>query len=1118
MNRLPATRSLSELIPTGREGGSEFARIVDLLLFYESRHNGGTINLFSDRSGDWNGLDSFGSPDLRKRGKTGFQYKFFPSPLSNQHRTEIENSLKKARGGHKESKITKWIVVTPDDLIESSTKKGGGDVSWFNGLTKRLALPFKIEHWGHTKLQGLFLRSSELCLYYYPELVVDGMARKTAIATIREQYNSVLHNKFGRIEFVGMSVRKEEASRGVRISDIYIPLTTVAEGTEPTDQVSPRTNPLDFLSPGRRSMILGDPGSGKSTLLRFLALVGQNSDLQARCGAKGDNRLPILVTLRLYADELKSNFNLPIVDFIVRTLQAEFSNPDITVDFLRFYLETGQAILLFDGVDELPDTRFKLTVRDRVQALAVAFPGNSIIVTSRIVGYEAEARFAGDCPFDHSQVAPLREPEIRQFCYEWHAARVDDIRERGRMVEDLMAVLSDPDNHAIHELACNPLLLTIIVLVHRIDAVLPDQRVLLYQKCVETLLITWHTWKYRASAPKKPDREDRRNLRRMEAIAEWMHNRAGLDGREQRAVAPFDDLVSMLSAHIREIERWPADKGEPEDEAADFLSFVRQKAGLLVEAGPELYSFVHLTFQEYLAARHIITRSEARGGDTFVWQVLKDRIDQPRWNEVARLLVAARDSEESQRNLIGRILGAADAEHSVTISALVGGLLLDRVPAAEERRSDILCSILISIGANPNEALILIPTLCTLSTRPDNVASILASMSRAWESLSGRDQRLALVLAACVTPLPGPDLAPWLSKLQEEGRENASLANFLLLDDVSIEMASSDRWRGLAQLAMRLAFSQPETNAVAAALCSTYPDPLSVILGLQLACFLSSGPFEDFTANILILFDFNKRIEHPWWITNPEGSRKNKQDTRAEARQLARELIESIVGSIEVIRKRSRSDEMSDVLDSMRRNESLSGTLYRAIHERDGTQERDSKFFWSELEKNKAIQDDLLNALVSGLRLKPGPIWWEAIRTRLIPRLAQRRLFLKSDPVTELRLNPTDGSTQKLVAVWLMIDTWLYLNNGYDQIEDSPMASLANASREVSDPIVKFFYLFRATVQGDRQAGERLRSLLKSPSRPLYEILALAGWVEGGRSANQSLRRHGRGRRSPPAG
>jgi hypothetical protein len=131
MSRLPANRSLSEILPKGREGGNEFARIVDLLLFYDARHSGETINLFSDRSGDWNGLDSFVSSGQRIRENVGYQYKFFPSPLSPNHRTEIEAALKKAASAQEKTAIKKWIIVTPDDLSESSRRKNGGDVTWF---------------------------------------------------------------------------------------------------------------------------------------------------------------------------------------------------------------------------------------------------------------------------------------------------------------------------------------------------------------------------------------------------------------------------------------------------------------------------------------------------------------------------------------------------------------------------------------------------------------------------------------------------------------------------------------------------------------------------------------------------------------------------------------------------------------------------------------------------------------------------------------------------------------------------------------------------------------------------------------------------------------------------
>ena len=286
--RLPETRSLSQILPKGTEGGKEFARIVDLLLFHEARRTGRNLSLFSDASGDYNGLDSFAGEVFRRDGVTGYQYKFFPSPLSQEHLTAIKDSLSAAAkaGKGKKRKLTKWVLVTPDDFTESARKKDGGDVSWFVGLKNDLKLPFEIEHWGHRQLQALFIDTRSLCLFYYPELVADGRISRSTIEGIRKPYDETLLQLYRRIEFVGMSVYKPEATRGVPMEDIYIPVSTVPNSTAWDDDSTPRTNPLAFLGQGRRQVILGDPGAGKSTLLRFLALVGRSSALQRRCEAK----------------------------------------------------------------------------------------------------------------------------------------------------------------------------------------------------------------------------------------------------------------------------------------------------------------------------------------------------------------------------------------------------------------------------------------------------------------------------------------------------------------------------------------------------------------------------------------------------------------------------------------------------------------------------------------------------------------------------------------------------------------------------------------------------------------------------------------------------------------
>ncbi len=57
--RLPEVKTLYEILPKGAQGGKEFARIVDLLLFHEARRTGANLMLFDDSAGDYLGLDSF---------------------------------------------------------------------------------------------------------------------------------------------------------------------------------------------------------------------------------------------------------------------------------------------------------------------------------------------------------------------------------------------------------------------------------------------------------------------------------------------------------------------------------------------------------------------------------------------------------------------------------------------------------------------------------------------------------------------------------------------------------------------------------------------------------------------------------------------------------------------------------------------------------------------------------------------------------------------------------------------------------------------------------------------------------------------------------------------------
>ena len=685
LKHLPETQSLSKILPPGKEGGIEFARIVNLLLYQQARQSGKKYTTFNDAAGDYNGLDSYGGDAFHLDGTTGYQYKFYSSPLSANHRYSIEEALKRAALKHRDSKLKKWVLVTPDELTESNTRTTGGDVTWFEGLKKKLELNFELEHLGHRKLQGLFLEAPVICLFYYPELVDNGISRRKTIQEVRLSYDAAAIKLYRNINFVGMGIYKNEASNSIPLENIYIPLSVVPDDL-PLGEGA-KINPLTFLNSGSQHVILGEPGSGKSTLLRFLALAGISLPLQQRYKVKPDVRLPILVTLRRYAEELKSRKNLSLIDYIQESVTADFSLRAADLEFFEYYLQTGQAILLFDGLDELPNPALKEIVRDRIQTLVTTYPGNTAVTTSRIVGYSGAFAFDRK-EFIHHRITKLSLPEIEQFVDDWYSSRIDDERDRHENVQDLTRILRNDDHKAIRELAENPLLLTIVTLVHRIDAVLPDERFVLYQKCTETLLNTWHTWKFREDQPNRTKTE-RNNRRRMEAVAWWMHSQSVSSKASQNAVVPSRTLLEFLTQFISANENIQEVDKDASDLAQEFIEFIKRRAGLLIEVGDGFYSFVHLTFQEYLTASSIVARNESEGASGF-WKAIQNRVSDPRWSEVIRLLVAQLKSNNTQEGLVKNILGEVKRKYSLDGCRLLLGLIQDGIEPAEERKAEIV--------------------------------------------------------------------------------------------------------------------------------------------------------------------------------------------------------------------------------------------------------------------------------------------------------------------------------------------------------------------------------------------------------------------------------------------
>ncbi|MEG4629307.1 HEAT repeat domain-containing protein [Microcoleus sp. AR_TQ3_B6] len=399
----------------------------------------------------------------------------------------------------------------------------------------------------------------------------------------------------------------------------------------------------------------------------------------------GIDWLPILINIRDFAG--LSDINL--LDYARQFAEKIMSVKPLPEGFFEYWLADGRAMILLDGLDEVVEESKRYAVVQHIESFLGQYHQNLAIITSRPAGYKPD--FFNTSEFEHYQLQLFDDAKVDEFINRWYDSRVRDAAAAQRLKDSIKKALDE--NERIKLLARNPLLLTIIALIHRYQAVLPRARHKLYEKAVETLLKCWDANKNMTdkSVFKCLDADDLRRL--MEILAYWIHTQGSTDNPEGGTLIAKDELLEQLTQNIKtkkQVERFQA-----KEEAKRFVDFIQQRTGLLNEQGQDLYAFVHKTFQEYLCAREIGYQADDNDDFEIVLNHIQEHLHDPHWREVLLLLIAQQRPQKAAKAM--RAILAANSEHEQWLHRdlfFAGSCLAENIKDLKQADSSLTVKIL----------------------------------------------------------------------------------------------------------------------------------------------------------------------------------------------------------------------------------------------------------------------------------------------------------------------------------------------------------------------------------------------------------------------------------------
>ncbi len=354
-------------------------------------------------------------------------------------------------------------------------------------------------------------------------------------------------------------------------------------------------------------IVLGKPGAGKTTYLKYLALMMIDSSSQIK-----QRKLPIFITLREWADTRK-----PLMNFIID--QFDISGLEQADTYLENMLREGDCFVLFDGLDEVSENVKQGNIIQQIKNFSDKYPDNQIVVSCRIAAYNHWLT-----GFTEVEMADFNVVQMERFIRNWFNSEPIVAKECWERLK------SSPP---LRELASVPLLLTLLCLEYGESNDFPPNRSELYRRAIDTLLTKWDSTRRirRQEVYKKLSNQQKESMFARIAFGTFLENQYFIDER---------DLTRMIKQFIEHLPYVKEDEAAPD--SIIILKAIEAHHGIFVERAKEIYSFAHLTFQEYFTAKYIVDHTRVNSLENLV----ELHLYKPRWTEVFKLVAGLLDSTD----------------------------------------------------------------------------------------------------------------------------------------------------------------------------------------------------------------------------------------------------------------------------------------------------------------------------------------------------------------------------------------------------------------------------------------------------------------------------------------